>query len=179
MGPYHMADIKRTSSSQRNSAKRSNGPAPLEVGEVFGLLDRVARRLRQIHEQTVRHTGLTPAQVTVLVALCPDHRVPPAELAVSCGCTRATMTGILDTLEKNGLITRSPHPEDRRSVLLSATARGRRALGETQTINQLFGGCCAGLSSSELEQLRALLEKLGRSLSKSAPCCRGSVGGES
>jgi DNA-binding MarR family transcriptional regulator len=40
--------------------------------------------------------------------------------------TTATLTGILDTLERNGYIERKPHPSDRRRVNLHLTAEGRR-----------------------------------------------------
>jgi MarR family transcriptional regulator, organic hydroperoxide resistance regulator len=39
----------------------------------------------------------------------------------------STLTGILDRLERAGLIERTPNPRDRRSVLLGLTADGAKA----------------------------------------------------
>lgn len=118
----------------------------------------------------MRESGLTPTQYTVLRTLAQSGRSSPAHLAEACGCTRATMTGILDTLEKHELVTREHHPEDRRSLLIMLTSSGRARYRATPDLDRLFGGCCAGLSLEELERLDQLLTKLGRSLGPSSPC---------
>jgi DNA-binding MarR family transcriptional regulator len=50
----------------------------------------------------------------------------PASLADACGVTRATMTGLIDTLERDGFVKREPDPADRRmmSVHLTPKAEG-------------------------------------------------------
>ena len=52
----------------------------------------------------------------------------PAELAERTGVTRATMTGLIDTLVRDGLVTRAPHPEDRRMMCVEVTERGQTLL---------------------------------------------------
>ncbi len=52
----------------------------------------------------------------------------PAELAEMAGVTRATMTGLVDTLERDGLVTRTPDPNDRRMMSVSLTDQGRSRL---------------------------------------------------
>src|SRR5262245_48809294 len=52
----------------------------------------------------------------------------PAELADAAGVTRATMTGLIDTLERDGLVKREPDPDDRRMMSVRLTARGERFL---------------------------------------------------
>ncbi len=44
--------------------------------------------------------------------------------------SRATVTGIVSTLEKRRLVTRRPHPVDGRSQLVGITAKGRRRTRE-------------------------------------------------
>ena len=48
----------------------------------------------------------------------------PAELAEMAGVTRATMTGLIDTLEKDGYVRREPDPHDRRAMLVQLTPKG-------------------------------------------------------
>ena len=52
----------------------------------------------------------------------------PAELADRTGVTRATMTGLIDTLVRDGLVTRAPHPQDRRMMSVTLTERATALL---------------------------------------------------
>ncbi len=70
--------------------------------------------------------GLSQGSWTVLMVLNRDPAVQlmPSELASKCGVTRATMTGLLDGLERKGLVRREPEPSDRRTVLVHLTPAG-------------------------------------------------------
>jgi DNA-binding MarR family transcriptional regulator len=48
----------------------------------------------------------------------------PAELADKAGVTRATMTGLIDTLERDGLVHREPDLDDRRMLSVTLTEKG-------------------------------------------------------
>ena len=54
----------------------------------------------------------------------------PAELAERTGVTRATITGLVDTLERDGLVARTPNTDDRRMRAVSLTPRGSALLRE-------------------------------------------------
>lgn len=54
----------------------------------------------------------------------------PAELADAAGVTRATMTGLIDTLERDGFVKREPDPDDRRMMSVLLTPKGDRFLNE-------------------------------------------------
>ena len=54
----------------------------------------------------------------------------PAELAERTGVTRATITGLVDTLERAGLVKRARHAEDRRMMSVGLTRRGEKLLGK-------------------------------------------------
>lgn len=134
------------------------------VTEVFELLDQVARRLREVQRLTVGEVNLTPPQFQTLRLLWEQDRQPFKDLAVSLGCTRPTMTGIVDTLEKNGLVTRQPNPDDRRSLLVTLTDKGFALEGRTPDLDLIYAKCCVGLSGQEFQQLGLLLSKLDQSL---------------
>lgn len=63
-----------------------------------------------------------------------DECVPgprtPAELADAAGVTRATMTGLIDTLERDGYVKREPDPDDRRMMSVLLTSRGEKFMRE-------------------------------------------------
>lgn len=58
---------------------------------------------------------------------CPHPRTP-AELADLAHVTRATMTGLVDTLERDGLVKREPDPDDRRMMSVTLTPKGQALL---------------------------------------------------
>lgn len=69
--------------------------------------------------------GVTVAGGTVLILLASRGEATPREIARRCWVNPATMTGIVDTLERDGLVQRRRDAADRRQVLLSLTPRGR------------------------------------------------------
>ena len=48
--------------------------------------------------------------------------------------SRATMTGLLDTLERAGLLTRAPDPHDRRASNVKITSKGEKLLHKVQPL---------------------------------------------
>ncbi len=85
----------------------------------------------------------------------------PAELAELAGVARATMTGLIDTLEGEGLVERRPNPSDRRMMQVEITARGRRLLqgllpGHFQRMSALM----RPLSPAERKTLVGLLARI-------------------
>jgi DNA-binding MarR family transcriptional regulator len=91
----------------------------------------------------------------------PDGPLTPAELADAAGVTRATMTGLIDTLERDGLAKRVRDPNDRRMMSVNLTPKGRRLL---ETIMPLhFRGMAeimSPLKESERKTLVRLLNKI-------------------
>jgi DNA-binding MarR family transcriptional regulator len=142
--------------------------ASAPINDVFTLLDRVARRLREIQRLTVEEVNLTPPQFQTLRLLWKYDGQRFKDLAETIGCTRPTMTGIVDTLEKNALVRREPNPDDRRSLLVVLTEKGRRFEDSTPDLDSLYASCCSGLNAVEFIQLGLLLEKLDKTLS--CPC---------
>lgn len=70
--------------------------------------------------------GLSAGKFTVLMQLyVAKQGVPPSEFAERANVTRATITGLLDGLEREGLIQRQPHPSDRRMLTIHLTGAGR------------------------------------------------------
>lgn len=76
--------------------------------------------------------GLTPRQFEVLEILYfnPAESATPATLSDEVGLTRSAMTSVLDSLEKPGHVSRSPHPRDRRMISICLTPSGREFIEE-------------------------------------------------
>jgi DNA-binding MarR family transcriptional regulator len=85
----------------------------------------------------------------------------PAELADAAGVTRATMTGLIDTLERDGLVKREPDPDDRRMMSVVLTAKGNKFLSEFLPGHyKVISALMAPLSESERKSLVRLLVKI-------------------
>lgn len=85
----------------------------------------------------------------------------PAELAEAAGVTRATMTGLVDTLERDGFVTRQPDPTDRRMMSVRLTARGEEFLHQFLPVHfKSIGAIMSTLSESERKTLVRLLGKV-------------------
>jgi DNA-binding MarR family transcriptional regulator len=84
----------------------------------------------------------------------------PAELADMAGVTRATMTGLIDTLEKDDLVRREGDPRDRRAMLVHLTPKG-----EAFMLNLLpgyFGQVSAMMEPLVASEQTELLRLLGK-----------------
>ena len=82
-------------------------------------------------------------------------------LADALGVTPRNITGLVDGLVDGGLVTREPHPTDRRATLVTPTARAERLLeemaaGQAHLADQLFGG----LAPDRLDGLVATLDEV-------------------
>ena len=99
-----------------------------------------------------------------------DEASTPAALADESGVTRATMTGLLDTLEKDGVIRREADRHDRRTVLVRLTETGRALLERMlPDYFECVGRIMAPLNATERRQLVALLQKIQQSAAIDQP----------
>lgn len=97
--------------------------------EVFLHLLRTGDEAFRVTEQHFHARGLSQGRFTVLMLLCDktcgkSHAYTPAQLAEKAGVTRATMTGLIDTLERDKMVLREPDPADRRQITVRLTPRG-------------------------------------------------------
>lgn len=100
--------------------------ATTEVSDValVGLLFRAIHSVQTHFEQVAARYGLTSQQAKFLRSL--DKPQPMRAVAVQNSCDPSNVTGVIDRIERLGLVQRSPDPADRRVRLLSLTAEGRR-----------------------------------------------------
>jgi DNA-binding MarR family transcriptional regulator len=87
----------------------------------------------------------------------------PSGIADSLGVTRATITQLLDGLERDQLVERRDVRNDRRAQAIHLTEKGRRLFDElVPSISCRIARFCSPLSPSERQTLRKLLTKLAK-----------------
>lgn len=113
--------------------------------------------------EELRPLGLSPSAFNVLMALhnTDDRMLEPCQLADRLLISRPSVTGLLDTLQAKNLITRRPHAEDRRRILVTLTADGQRLLeSHFATHYAEQNAAFADLTTDERELLVTLLRRV-------------------
>ncbi len=100
--------------------------------DVADLLNSAAIHLLRRAREADEASGLTPARLSALSVVVFGGPLTLGALAQAEGVRPATMTGIVTGLEGDGLVRRKPHGRDARSVLVEATAVGKRLLARAR-----------------------------------------------
>jgi DNA-binding MarR family transcriptional regulator len=98
------------------------------VREEFGSLMGAERRLRGRDQHRKNEDGLTIAQVRALFALDKDEAATAGEIAEKAQLSPASVSAMLDDLERDGIVTRVRSDTDRRRVLVLLSDEGRAVL---------------------------------------------------
>ena len=127
----------------------------------FRRLMRATLRMKRAIGPLLTRAGLTGAQFHTLVRI-PDQGIPVTRLAAKAWADPGNASGVIDRLEREGLVERRPAAHDRRVVLVHTTATGRRRVAELWPAYLECIRCnMAPLVDEELTRLGELLEKLG------------------
>ncbi len=125
--------------------------------EFFGSI----RRARGRAARDARAGTLTLAQYQLITAFQDSDELTVGELAVAGGVAAPTATRMLVTLERDGIVTRTPSEDDRRRVLVALTAKGRKVLARKRKLvaekqEQIF----SMLTATEREQAEHIMRRL-------------------
>ena len=98
----------------------------------FAIMLRAASDISDALDKLLAKHALLQGRWWVLVLLLrqPDVTSSPSELADKAGVTKATMTGFIDGLEREGLVSRLMDTVDRRKFMIRLTAAGQQKLDE-------------------------------------------------
>jgi len=159
------------------AASRNHPDLDPSACEVFMHLLRAGDEAFSSTEQNLTDHGISPGRFGVLMQLwgyaqmCPGTAgLAPAELADRSNVTRATMTGLIDTLERDGFVKRTADEHDRRMMRVGLTARAHEFMREFLPGHfQRMASLVQPLSPDERKTLVALLDKIHRQASALLP----------
>ncbi len=121
------------------------------------VLLRVGRELRR----EAREVGISPEQVSLLVAIKYTPGIGVRELATRERVSPPALSNHVDRLERDGLVSRTPSASDRRRVGLTLTDEGQRVLRRVRSRRTAWLATRLGsLSSEELDAVEAAVEPL-------------------
>lgn len=124
-------------------------------------------RLRQRLEAELAGTGVSVSQNAVLLAIDDNPRISNASLARAAFVTPQSMQGMLVTLERDGFIVRTPHPEHGRIIMTELTEKGRTAAQAGMVAAEAVERqMLSNLTDDETELLRGLLQRCADALER-------------
>ena len=130
---------------------RSAGVLAGELARLYGA--ELQRRLAPL--------GLSPAQFLVLSELWGEDGLTQRALTARIGVEQATMANTLSRMERDRLITRTPHPDDRRAQMVVLTEAARAlaasAVAAASDVNREVIG---GLPAAERELFLSMLGRV-------------------
>jgi DNA-binding MarR family transcriptional regulator len=132
--------------------------------QLTGRLIRVASLIQAAFAQAFAPLGLNEGDYGVLVALRragAPHQLTPTDLARHQMMTSGGMTAAIDRLERKGLVTRRPNPNDRRGTLVGLTDEGRNVVDRAMELQaEVETRLVQALDHSDRSRLEQLLRKL-------------------
>lgn len=127
---------------------------------------RIAQAIEHMLRRRGEATQLSPAQVQTLLFL--KFARPGVHtiggLAQRLMSTYATASGVADALERKGLVKRAPLAEDRRTITLSLTAKGKRQAEALEDVLDEIEAAIAALSPEEQNALLRATQTIVRRL---------------
>ena len=147
-----------------NAKKLAAPKSPIKVA-ITELPGHSIRRLQQIAvslfmEHTKEH-GVTPVQYAALEEIFKSPNLDQRTLATAIRFDTSTIGGVIDRLEKRGLVTRNASPTDRRVRLLELTSEGEQVLAAMQpAVQGAQHAILAPLLANEQAQFIALTKKI-------------------
>jgi DNA-binding MarR family transcriptional regulator len=124
-------------------------------------LREMSTQLSLLNQQVGGHLELRPVDIHCLDLIATRGPLSPSALAHQAGLHPATLTGVLDRLERGRWISRDRDPADRRGVLLRMRPeRGGEILGLYAGMNRSMDTICAEYSDAELDVIAGFLGRV-------------------
>jgi DNA-binding MarR family transcriptional regulator len=144
------------------AAKRSSQDGKAELAERLMLALRRSSAAGVLHGQTIaRRAGINATDMECLDLIMMGGPATAGEIGRRTGLSSGAVTGLIDRLEKLGLVERTADPDDRRKVLVKV--REDRIGGIGRQFEPLARRMQALLASYSREELKLLLDFAERS----------------
>ena len=135
----------------------------LKEDRIAILIKRIALSIDKFAGQVLAPYELSNTQYKIIKFLYrqPDTAVRQTDIEKEFSLTNPTVTGIIQNLEKKGLVQRIPNPEDKRSKLLILTEEAMSIKEELYQIGEsIEAHVTSNLTKSEYDELMRLLNKI-------------------
>jgi DNA-binding MarR family transcriptional regulator len=135
----------------------------LQAVEATFVLRSTAQQVDNTITEWLAGTAGSPARFQILILLwaAKGSGTPHKEIVAALAVTRATVSGLMAALEREGLVKSSVGPDDRRSLIATLTPKGETVIGQAIEANtSRLRAAFASLSSAELTTFMAMLQRV-------------------
>jgi DNA-binding MarR family transcriptional regulator len=142
--------------------RRLSGRELQALEAVFALRTTAQQAENAITEWMAGTVGSTARwQILVLLWAARGRGVPHKDIVAALGVTRATVSGLMAALEREGFVKSAVDRDDRRQLLAALTSRGEAIIVKGIEVNQgRLRAVFAGFSPAELTAFTALLHRV-------------------
>lgn len=136
------------------------------------VLEQTVRQMRGYAQKQLdaQQMGVTVDQWVLLKIIEERKRISQVDLAQVSQKDTASITRILDLLQKKSMIQRIDDEHDRRKYMISLTADGKEFVKRyLPFVNRIRGKIVHGLSQAEIQALKSILEKIRRNVGHDGP----------
>jgi MarR family transcriptional regulator, organic hydroperoxide resistance regulator len=134
-----------------------------EVDSILEAIVYLYTESRRVTKEVARRVDLTGPQLTVLKMLEGVGDLSLSELSERIRAQNSTVTGIIDRMEREGLVVRARSTEDRRVVNIRLTEKGARIAREIAVEPmEVFRSALESLSAGEMRDLLRILTKIAQ-----------------
>ena len=142
-------------------------PNRARVRAFFSLLRFIDVARRYLAVEFLRHKS-NPMRMLVMNALYSHGgSMSPTELSKYVYRSKHSITSMVDTLEKQGLVSREPNPKDRRSINVSLTPKGKQFFESIMPVGwEITERALSCLDDKQVEILDGILRKVRKHLLK-------------
>jgi DNA-binding MarR family transcriptional regulator len=123
----------------------------------FQILHRLIHLFKVKEERQLERTGLSARELYVLEHIREDNPWRFNDFAENYRIKPSTLTGIVERLEKKGLVKRERDEEDRKAVFLHCTSQGKEIVQKHIEEDQLF---FRSMNPEEEEQFLSLVKRI-------------------
>lgn len=137
--------------------------SPLENFRFGREVQNVANRFRRLGDENLQKEGITISQLRVIayISCRGEQTVYQKDLEEHFEIRRSSVTGLLQNMEKSGLLERTSSPKDARVKILSLTEKGRELDKKLRNyIQTLESELMKGFEEEEKEMMRAFLLRM-------------------
>jgi len=120
----------------KQHSRTATGPVRTNSDSVMIALRKIIQAIDMNSKKLVKQVGLTGPQLVILQEISNLGEVTAGEIARAVSLSQATLTGILERMEKRGLLSRRRSKHDKRRVMVNITDSGKKVLDDAPPLMQ-------------------------------------------
>jgi len=134
-----------------------------DVNQILEAIIYLTTETRRITKELARRASLTGPQLTVVKILETIGDLSLSELSDKIRAQNSTVTGIIDRMEREGLVQRVRSSEDRRVIRIHLTEKGERLARDIPVEPmEVLRGALGGLTAAETKDFLRIMTKIAR-----------------